>query len=83
MGARTVAGEMVTVPMVRLGGTGFRGAGSRAGAPAPHECSGTAWRTRVSAPHELSQNFFTVLFYLPLQNEALAGARAVFLILIP
>src|SRR5216684_1127398 len=49
MGARTVAGVIWTPPMERLVGTGFTGA---------------PWRTRVSAPHELSQNFFTVLFYL-------------------
>src|SRR5665811_2000695 len=64
MGARTVAGEMVTLPIMRLDGTGFRDVAglsrctgsARAGAPAPH----------ASAAHapELSQNFFTVLFYL-------------------
>src|ERR1039457_6898590 len=67
IGARTVAGEMVTVPMERLVGTGFRYAGSptdsavssRAGAPAPH----------VPFP-ELSQNFFTVLFYLSPQSKS-------------
>ena len=48
MGARTVAGEIVTVPIARVAGTGRRG---------------MAWRTRVPAPHELSQNFFTSLFY--------------------
>jgi hypothetical protein len=66
MGARTVAGEMVTLPIVRVAGTG---------------CSGSGWRTGVSAPHvaELSQNFFTVLFYLSSQNEAPAKARAEFL----
>src|SRR5579864_3531174 len=61
MGARTVAGEMVTLPMMSAAGTG---------------CSGAAWRARAPAPHELSQNFFTLLFYLPAQNEAPAGARA-------
>src|ERR1700730_17498575 len=62
MGARTVAGEMATLPMVRVAGTGRSAAASRAG-----------------APHELSQNFFTVLFYLPLQEKAPAAARAKFL----
>jgi hypothetical protein len=64
MGARTVAGEIRTFPMERIEGTGFNGA---------------AWRTRVSAPQvsaphdpELSQNFFTVLFYPSPQNKALA-----------
>src|SRR6202140_4155176 len=74
MGARTVAGEIVTAPMVRLAGTGF---------------SGTAWRAKpalslskgVPPPHwpfELSQNFFTVLFYLPHKAKALTEARAEF-----
>src|SRR5579863_7799434 len=69
MGARTVAGVMVMPPMEKLAGTG---------------CSGAAWRARVPAPYgagshepfELSQNFFTVLFYLAWQNKAPAGARA-------
>jgi hypothetical protein len=43
MGARTVAGEIVTVPMVRLLGTGSKGTASRA-VPEPFP--------------ELSQNFF-------------------------
>src|SRR5438270_682594 len=68
MGARTVAGEMVTLPILRTLGTRFWGrtwhsgaAGrSRAGVPAPHS----------SAPHELSQNFFTSLFYLPPSSES-------------
>src|SRR5208282_3066239 len=68
MGARTVAGAIVTVPIARLSGTGSRG---------------TAWRTKLAlslskgvsapnelVPHELSQNFFTVLFYLAWQNES-------------
>jgi hypothetical protein len=78
---------MVTVPIVRLDGTGFKdpdssplGDGrSRAvacpelaeGAPAPHPSA-------PHAPFEVSQNFFTVLFYLRSQKEALAGARARF-----
>jgi hypothetical protein len=71
MGAKTVAGEMVTEPMLRLAGTGF---------------NGTAWRAKpalslskgVPAPHVLSQNFFTVLFYLPHKAKAPAEARAEF-----
>src|ERR1700676_4121000 len=54
MGARTVAGEIVTLPMVRVDGTGF---------------SDAAWWAKVPAPHELSQNFFTVLFYLSAQSK--------------
>jgi len=48
--------------MEKLAGTGRGGAG---------------WRTGVSAPQtaELSQNFFTDLFYLPTQNEAPAGGE--------
>jgi hypothetical protein len=68
IGARTVAGEIRTLPIERLVGTG---------------CSGTGWRTKVSTPHvtvpdaaELSQNFFTALFYLSEQSEAPAGAGA-------
>jgi len=80
MGASTVAGEMLTVPICRLAGTGFRATGSRAETSAPLRCSGADWRAGVPAPHELSQNFFTVSFYLPSQNEAPAGARAEFLI---
>jgi hypothetical protein len=53
------------LPMERLAGTG---------------CSGAASRARAPAPHELSQNFFTVLFYLPIQEKTLAAARAEFLI---
>src|SRR5579872_6808888 len=53
MGARTVAGEIVTVPIWRVAGTGFSRAVSRAGAPAPH-----------LPLLELSQYFFTDLFYL-------------------
>lgn len=51
MGARTVAGEMVTVPMWRVLGTGR---------------SDAAWRTGVSAAHvpELSQNLRMGVFYL-------------------
>jgi hypothetical protein len=71
MGARTVAGAISIPPIKSLAGTGFRGA---------------AWRTRVSAPHEpapfepfeLSQNFFTVLFYLARQNKGPRKARAQF-----
>src|ERR1039458_8464925 len=70
IGARTVAGEMLTVPMVRLAGTGFSKANCRPPVSAPLGCTGAAWRTEpalsvpkgVSAPHvppELSQNFFT------------------------
>ena len=57
MGARTVAGEMVTVPMARLAGTGRTGA---------------AGRKRVSAPHvaELSQNFFMTVEERPSAAEA-------------
>src|SRR5205085_1462860 len=62
MGARTVAGVIWTPPMERLVGTGFTGAASRT-KPALSLSKG------VSAPHELSQNFFTVSFYLALQNE--------------
>ena len=72
MGARTVAGEMVTVPIVRLDGTGLRDDGSttrtggsaRAGA-CPELAEGAS-APHASAPHatEVSQNFFTVLFYL-------------------
>src|ERR1700688_5056271 len=61
IGARTVAGAMVTAPMEKLAETGF---------------SGAAWRTRVSAPHELSQPLRTGLFYLALQAKAPAEARA-------
>src|SRR5689334_3040313 len=43
MGAKTVAGEIVTVPICKSFGTGLRDTGSRAGAPAP-------------LPAELSQN---------------------------
>src|SRR6202051_162310 len=77
MGARTVAGAIRTLPMKRVSGTSF---------------SGSAWRTKpalslskgVSAPHELfpfelSQNFFTFLFYLARllgpQNESPRGKR--------
>jgi hypothetical protein len=63
MGAKTVAGEMVTVPIEKLLGTSLSGAASRAGVSAPHGL-------------ELSQNFFTVLLYFVEQNEAPAGARA-------
>src|ERR1700722_6098908 len=49
MGARTVAGVLVTLPMERLPGTGFSGAASRAKVPAAHD-------------PELSQNFFTVFY---------------------
>src|SRR5450432_1333618 len=61
MGASTVAGEIRTSPIKRLAGTGFGGAG---------------WRTGVSAPHEpeLSQNFFTLLFYFPRQAARPHGA---------
>jgi hypothetical protein len=71
MGARTVAGVMATVPMVRLSGTGFDGTGTASD-------GGCRARAGVAAPHgvELSQNFFTLLFYLVMQNEALAVARA-------
>jgi len=48
IGARTVAGVMLTVPIERLVGTGFSGATSR---------------TRASPPDGLSQNFFTPVFY--------------------
>src|ERR1017187_8071016 len=76
MGARTVAGEMVTVPMVRLAGTGFRFARSRRGEPAPLGFSGAGWRAKpalslskgVSAPDvpfELSQNFFMSVENVP------------------
>jgi hypothetical protein len=61
IGARTVAGEIVTLPIARLSGTGSGGA---------------AWRTRVSGadePFELSQNFFTVLFYLLCKTKAPAA----------
>src|SRR5580698_9182054 len=66
MGASTVAGAILTVPIVRLAGTGF--------------LTGSAvspW-ARAPAPHspELSQNFFTVLFYLRPQNKAPTGAGA-------
>src|ERR1035441_996745 len=71
----------------QLAGTGFSKANCRPPVSAPLGCTGAAWRTEpalsvpkgVSAPPvppELSQNFFTVLFYLRPQNEALAGARA-------
>src|SRR5712675_49080 len=67
IGASTVAGAIRTAPMERLAGTGFGGAGSRARVPAPH------------VPCELSQNFFTFLFYLAWQNESpRLGARAEF-----
>src|ERR1039458_4762959 len=73
MGASTVAGEIVTVPMERLSGTSFRGAAWRAGVPAPHESA-------PSRPCELSQNFFTSLFYLAVQNQSpRRPARAEFL----
>src|SRR5205807_5928201 len=74
MGARTVAGVIWTPPMERLEGTGFRGA---------------AWRTKpalslskgVSAPHELSQNFFTVFILLgPAKRKPPRYARALFMI---
>jgi hypothetical protein len=81
MGARTVAGEMVTVPIVRLDGTGFRDLGSvtlEVGSPRAEELAPQASAPQAPLP-ELSQNFFTVLFYLRAQNEAPAGARARFL----
>ena len=66
-----MAGETVTVPIVKLDGTSFRVADSRTQGPAPLGCSGAVWRADpalslskgVPAPHvlELSQNFFTVL----------------------
>src|SRR5450631_1732635 len=76
IGARTVAGEMVTEPMVRRAGTGFRLAGSRTGVPAPLGFGGAGWRTKpalslskgVSAPDvpfELSQNFFMSVQNVP------------------
>src|SRR5208283_752031 len=79
IGASTVAGAMMTLPIERLAGTGFCGAGSRA-KPAPSTGSGQALSLSkgVPAPHELSQNFFTVLFYRAAQNEAPAAARADF-----
>jgi len=68
IGASTVAGETATVPTERFAGTGLMG---------------TPWRTKpalslskgVSAPHEpepaeLSQNFFTDLFYLAGKTKA-------------
>src|SRR3981081_3162802 len=65
IGASTVAGAIWTPPIERLEGTGFTGHTSRA------EPSPTSLK-RVPAPLEptppepfvLSQNFFTVLFYL-------------------
>src|SRR5271167_2569974 len=66
MGARTVAGAMVTAPMEREAGTTRV---ARALPPA----------STASTSAELSQNFFTALFYPRSQNEALAGARAEFL----
>lgn len=56
MGASTVAGRMVTLPIKRLAGTGLR-AGTRGSDGA------TRSRAGVPAPHvaltEVSQNFFT------------------------
>jgi hypothetical protein len=62
---------MLTFPIVRVAGTGCSGAASRT-EPALSLSKG------VSAPPELSQNFFTVLFYLRSQNKAPAEARAEF-----
>src|ERR1700677_36406 len=55
MGASTVAGAILISPMERLAGTDF---------------SGSARRTTVSAPPELSQDLRTDLFYLASQNES-------------
>jgi hypothetical protein len=56
--------------MERLEGTGLAGAAWRTGVSAPHE----------PAPFELSQNFFTVLFYLCLQNKTPALGEGLILI---
>src|SRR5580704_14768842 len=76
MGARTVAGAMRILPIERLEGTGFAAAAwtrpvvslSR-GEFAPHEPA-------PFEPFELSQIFFTVLFYLARQNKSPRKARA-------
>ncbi len=74
MGARTVAGEIVTVPIVRLDGTGFRALGSMPLGFRRWQSAGRGARATCCLPRtcplpELSQNFFTVLFYLRAQTK--------------
>jgi hypothetical protein len=59
MGARTVAGRIVTEPIVSEAGT------TRAARASRH-----ASAARTLAAPELSQNFFTRLFYLPLSSKS-------------
>ena len=78
IGARTVAGAMLTLPIVRLAGTGFTDGDWRA-KPAPSAGSGQALSLSkgVTAPHEpgLSHILRTGLFYLALQSKALASGE--------
>src|SRR5277367_1354300 len=64
IGASTVAGAIVTPPIDRDART------------ATDPVATAASAVRFSIPAELSQNFFTQLFYLPQQNKAPAEARA-------
>jgi hypothetical protein len=86
MGARTVAGAMVMLPTETLAGTGRRGAAGGT-KPAPPANSGQALSLSKEEesvapeefappkPFELSQNFFTFLFYLAVQTKAPAAKR--------
>jgi hypothetical protein len=65
MGARTVAGAMLTPPMQRLAGTGFSGAARRTACPELVEGS-----PREPFPGVVPELCFTGLFYLGSQNQS-------------
>jgi hypothetical protein len=75
MGARTVAGEIVTEPICRVFGTGARGACVDRTFPFDMLSKDAAVSEQPLGDASrviLSQNFFTFLFYLP---DTLAPAR--------